>query len=149
MPYEVFFKAAANQYGFDWRLLAAQARQESGGNIGAKSNRDARGLMQILPSTAREISKELGQPSYNLYNAWDSIRFGTYYDAKQRAYTRQWSKTYPDRAWYRDNLRLMLCAYNAGPHRIKQYGDCPPFKETQNYWRKIFTYWRQYRGVYG
>ena len=139
IKYRILFQAAGNQYGLDWRLLAAQAKQESGGNPSARSNRDAQGLMQILPKTARGISKELGQEHYNLYNVWDSIRFGTYYDYKQHIYTRPWSK---DRV---DNLRLMLCAYNAGPHRIKKYGDCPPFRETQNYWRVIFKTWEQYK----
>lgn len=65
--YSTFIKAAAKKHGFDWRLIAAQIYQESHLNPWAKSQADARGLMQILPSTGKSLGvRDLFDPVQNI-----------------------------------------------------------------------------------
>ena len=59
LKYKPIIKKYSKRYGFDWRLIAAQIMQESRFREEARSHVGARGLMQIMPRTAREISAEL------------------------------------------------------------------------------------------
>ncbi len=71
--YDDMIKKHAKDLGWDWRLLAAQAYQESKFNPNAKSWAGARGLMQIMPATAMDLEiKGLSDPS-------ESLRGGTAY----------------------------------------------------------------------
>ena len=133
------FRGVGNQYGFDWRLLAAQAKQESRFDYRAVSKAHAVGLMQILPGTGAEIARELKLSAWSLYDPLTAIQMGGYYDSKMRSGTRTRSDS------YLSNLRLMLCAYNAGLGNVRKYGTCPPFPETQTYWKGIFSYWDTYK----
>lgn len=92
-----------------------------------------------MPKTGREIAGDLGLKTWDLTNPAQAIQMGTYYLAKMRVHTRPYAKN------YYENIRLSLCAYNAGPHRVTQYRGCPPFKETQDYQRKILAYWEQHK----
>ena len=76
---------------------------------------------------------------WDLFDPLTSIKMGTFYDAKMRTFTRPFAPI------YLENLRFMLCAYNAGPGNVQKYRECPPFKETQHYWRAIFGYWDDYK----
>ena len=82
--YSPFIKAAAKKHGFDWRLIAAQIYQESHLDPWAKSSAGARGLMQIMPGTARSLNiKDVFNPVENinagvrhlknLYDHFDSV----------------------------------------------------------------------------
>ena len=82
--YSPFIKAAAKKHGFDWRLIAAQIYQESHLDPWAKSHAGARGLMQIMPGTARSLNiKDVFNPVdninagvlhlKNLYDHFDSV----------------------------------------------------------------------------
>jgi soluble lytic murein transglycosylase-like protein len=96
-------------------LVTAVILAESGGDPQAVSKRGARGLMQLMPSTARQ---------YGVSDAFDpeqNIRAGSQYlhDLAVR---------------YQNDLELMLAAYNAGPEAVdRQGGRIPPFKETLEY----------------
>ena len=92
-----------------------------------------------MPRTGQEIAADLGLKTWDLTNPAQAIQMGTFYLAKMRSHTKPHAKD------YRDNLRLAVCAYNAGPHRITQFKDCPPYRETQNYWRKVFANWEGYK----
>lgn len=127
------------QWGWNYRLLAALAKQESSYRPDARSRVGARGLLQIMPQTGREIARDLGLKSYSLQNPAHSIQMGAYYLSKMRAHTFPYAKD------YQDNIKLALCAFNSGPHRVTQYKGCPPFKETQDYQRKILAFWEQYK----
>ena len=91
-------------------LIHAVARQESEFNPRAVSSASARGLMQLLPQTARKIAKSL-RIAYRrdrLFDAWYNMRLGS-------AYLGQMVNK------YRGSYILALAAYNAGPNRVKRW----------------------------
>ena len=96
--YSPFIKVAAKKHGFDWRLIAAQIYQESHFNPWAKSPSGARGLMQLLPSTARSLG--VG----DIYNPVENINAGVRY----------LKKLYDlfDKAEGNDRLLIAIAAYN-------------------------------------
>ena len=99
-------KKYAREYGFDWRLLVAQMYQESRFNPKAKSWVGARGLMQVMPRTAKELGfKNLQDPDTGIhagvkYLKWVRERFEPELDVR-------------DRMWF------TLAAYNAGQGHVK------------------------------
>lgn len=96
-------------------LITAVILAESGGDPQAVSKRGARGLMQLMPATARKYGVS------NVFDPEQNIRGGSQYlhDLAER---------------YRNDLDLMLAAYNAGPEAVdRQNGRIPPFKETLEY----------------
>jgi membrane-bound lytic murein transglycosylase F len=103
--YRPFIKDAARKYGFDWCLIAAQAYRESRLDPLARGAYDARGLMQILPSTAR---------SFNLADPYDpvaNIKVGV-------QYLRSLYDLY-DGVAEDDRHMMALAAYNVGPGHVQ------------------------------
>lgn len=99
-------------------LLESVVQAESGGHPGAVSRTGARGLMQLMPATARSLGvSDSFAPEQNL-------RGGTTY--LDQLLTR-----------YHDNLPLALAAYNAGPAAVDRYRGIPPYRETQVYVARI------------
>lgn len=120
VPYENLIHAAAQKHGLDEKLITEVIAVESNFNPKAVSSKNAQGLMQLLPETARAYSvRDIFDPAQN-------IEAGTHYlkDLLAR---------------YRGNLKLALAAYNAGPEMVDRYGGIPPFPETQNYVTQIAT----------
>lgn len=108
------FAEAARQNGLDPRLLAAVARRESRFTPSAVSPVGARGVMQLMPATARFLGVS------------DSL------DARQNIfggakYLRMLLDT------FRGDLDLTLAAYNAGPGAVQKYRGIPPYRETMAY----------------
>jgi peptidoglycan lytic transglycosylase F len=102
--YSPFIKAAAKKHGFDWRLIAAQIYQESHLNPWAKSQAGAKGLMQILPSTAKGLGiGDLFDPVQNINAGVQHLK--DMYD-------------YFDQAQEEDRLLIALAAYNIGQGHI-------------------------------
>ena len=102
--YSPFIKVAANKHGFDWRLIAAQIYQESHLNPWAKSQAGAKGLMQILPSTARSLGvTDLFDPVQNINAGVQHLK--DLYDMY-------------DKARGEDRLLISLAAYNIGQGHI-------------------------------
>ena len=109
--------SAANGVRSD--LVRAVIQVESGFNPRARSPKGARGLMQLMPSTALDLGVA------NSYNPEDNIRGGVRY-----------LKTLLDR--YGNDEVLALAAYNAGPEAVEKYGNAiPPYRETQNYVERV------------
>ena len=105
--YDAIFKQYAIQCGWDWRLLAAQAYQESSFDPNAVSFMGAMGLMQLMPSTARNLGvsdSEVFIPQSNVRGAVKLIsQLNTHYS----------SIANPD-----ERINFILAAYNAGPGHI-------------------------------
>ncbi len=102
-PYDDLIRKYARQYGLDWRLVAAQMFQESGFDPKAKSWAGARGLMQVMPATARE----LGVDPKKLYDPETNIAAGTLYLHRMMSLK---SPSLPRKQRY----RFALASYNAG-----------------------------------
>lgn len=109
---------AGHTHNLDVDLLASLVRAESGGNSRAVSPAGARGLMQLMPGTAKDLGVA------DSFKPDDNLRGGsTYLDA---LLTR-----------YHDNLALALAAYNAGPDAVARYNGIPPYRETQAYVARV------------
>ncbi|HTQ80380.1 MAG TPA: lytic transglycosylase domain-containing protein, partial [Thermoanaerobaculia bacterium] len=130
-------------------VISGMIRQESGFDAGAVSAAGARGLMQLMPSTARELAHRFGvafssdrmsDPAFNL-------QIGT-------SYFRQVL------AMFDDNLELALAGYNGGPFRIKRLwhesggGEVDRFleglniEESKTYVKRILVLSDSYRQLY-
>ena len=104
-PYDEFAKEYAGKYHFDWRMIVAQMYQESRFNPNAKSWAGARGLMQVMPRTAKQLGvKDIKDPKQSVeagvkYLDWLRDRFDSELPVK-------------DRMWF------TLAAYNAGAGHV-------------------------------
>jgi hypothetical protein len=116
--------AAARLYGLDPSLLAAIATVESGGNPDAVSSKGAQGLMQLMPQTARRFDVE--NPFDPVDNVLGAVRF--------LDFLRRWQSTQPE---LHGDLAELLAAYNAGEGAVAKYHGVPPYRETQEYVRRV------------
>ncbi len=115
-------EAAARKYKVDPKLVAAVAEVESNGNQDAVSSVGAIGVMQLMPDTAASLGVDP-------YNKQQNIEGGA-------KYLRQMLDTFGG------DTRKAVAAYNAGPGAVKDYGGVPPYKETQNYVKKVLDIYR-------
>jgi soluble lytic murein transglycosylase-like protein len=112
-------------HNLDVDLLASIVKVESGGRSRAVSRAGARGLMQLMPGTARDLGvQDAFQPGQN-------IAGGTaYLDALLLRY---------DSAGDRRGLDMAIAAYNAGPAAVDRYHGIPPYRETRAYVARVET----------
>lgn len=118
-PYAELFRSAAQKYGVDARLLASVAKHESSFNPKAVSPAGAQGLMQLMPGTARGLGVD---DPFDPAQAIDGAA------RMLRSLLREFGRT-----------DLALAAYNAGPGAVRRYDGIPPYRETQNYVRRIMS----------
>lgn len=107
-PYDALFKRYSGRIGWDWRLMAAQAYQESAYNPNAVSWAGACGVMQIMPSTAKQLGiaqEELFNPSTNIYGA--------------ALYISKLNKIFASVNNPIQRQKFVLAAYNGGSNHIK------------------------------
>lgn len=114
LKYRPIIRKYAKRYGFDWRLIVAQIMQESKFRQTARSKVGAAGLMQIMPRTARQITRDLEvhefDVKYILKNPRENIAAGIYHLKKQYNY-------FP-KADFANRTKLSLASYNCGAGRI-------------------------------
>jgi soluble lytic murein transglycosylase-like protein len=123
---QALLDAAGRLYGLDPILLRSIAAVESDYNPRAVSPKGARGLMQLMPSTAKRFSVENPMdPADNVLGAVRFIRF-----------LRQWQALHPEDG---TGMTALLAAYNAGEGAVAKYRGVPPFPETQEYVRLVLT----------
>lgn len=109
----------ANRVGLDPYLVFLVIEQESHFHVRAMSPKGARGLMQLMPGTARRLGVK--RP----FDAAENIKGGT-----------QYLKELMD--MFRGNVNLVLASYNAGEGAVLKYGrTVPPYRETRDYVNKI------------
>lgn len=119
--YDSFIKSAAKKFNISEKLIKSIILTESAGKANAKSSANAKGLMQLMDSTATDMGVN------NPWNPKENIFGGSKYI----------SKLLKD---YEGDTDLALAAYNAGPGNVKKYNGIPPFKETQNYIKRVNNY---------
>lgn len=121
-PYGELIAAAAEAHGVDPLLVRALIQVESKYQPRARSRKGAMGLMQLMPSVARE---------YNVRNAYDpkaNIMAGV---QKLKSLIDEWG----------GDIQRALAAYNAGSGAVQKYGGIPPYRETQSYVSRILALW--------
>lgn len=124
----------SEEYDLDYKIVLALIWQESRFRVGATSNKEARGLMQIIPSTQKIIAKWLEMETWDIEDIDTNIKFGCAYLARLKVI-------------YKNNLTLMLASYNGGPVQAKKYrkflnGEIPSDSlnyENYNYVRSILN----------
>jgi len=109
-------------------LIAAVVAAESAFDPEAVSGKGAQGLMQIMPATAERF----GVPAESIFQPEVNLEVGVRYLAKLRQR-------------YEGDLSLMLAAYNAGEATVERFGGVPPYRETQEYIRRIYRIYGEAR----
>jgi soluble lytic murein transglycosylase-like protein len=112
---------AADRYGVPKELLTAVARAESGFRSDAVSPAGARGLMQLMPATAKDLG--VGDSFDPLQNLQGGAKY-----LKQLL------------GQFHGDVKLALAGYNAGPGNVQRYGGIPPFPETRAYVARVLGY---------
>jgi soluble lytic murein transglycosylase len=147
-----WFNFYGDKHGIDPITLMSLARQESGLDVEARSPVGARGIMQIMPATAKYTARKYQltyQGTGDLYEVGKNIEIGSHY-----------LKGLLDQ--YDNNRIFALAAYNAGPHRVKTWRgrtqgkldayafiEAIPFKETRGYVQNILMFETYYRNLLG
>jgi soluble lytic murein transglycosylase-like protein len=114
------------RYNIDPALVKAIIMAESEYNPKAVSVKGAKGLMQLMPVTARNLGVE------DAFNAEQNIHAGVRHF---KFLLKQFD----------GDVKLALAAYNAGSRNVKRYNAIPPFKETKRYVKKVFRYYHFYK----
>jgi len=124
--FETIINDASTHYDIDPDILKAVITQESGGNPHAVSKKGARGLMQLMDTTAKDLGVN------DVFNPVENIFAGARY-LKQLLNRHE------------GNLEHALASYNAGPSNVDKYNGIPPFEETQKFIEKVKYYVLVYR----
>ncbi|HWQ33868.1 MAG TPA: lytic transglycosylase domain-containing protein [Blastocatellia bacterium] len=120
---------AALRHQLDPLIIYLVMREESGFNHRAVSHAGARGLMQLMPATARRLGVR------NIHDPVENIEAGTRHLKNLIEL-------------YQGDVNLALAAYNAGEEAVARYGRrVPPYRETQNYVRRINAAWRRAKAI--
>jgi soluble lytic murein transglycosylase-like protein len=124
--YDELITKAANKFKLDSALIKAIIKAESNFNHRAVSRVGAQGLMQLMPSTATALNVD------DSFHPEKNIEGGA-------RYMRYLINT------YKGDLTLALAAYNAGEKAVAKYNyNVPPYRETQNYVKRVLSFYKSY-----
>ncbi len=129
VTYDRYIRQASKRFGLDANLIRAVIHTESSFNPKAVSKTGAKGLMQLMPETAKEMGVR------NPFDPEQNIMGGTRYLRRQLD-------------TFEGDVVLSLAAYNAGPTLVKKLGRVPHIDETKRYLKKVINYYKQYRKQY-
>ncbi|HEX4441061.1 MAG TPA: lytic transglycosylase domain-containing protein [Thermoanaerobaculia bacterium] len=121
--YDAVIERAAKEQNLDASFVSALIRAESNYEPRAVSRKGARGLMQLMPATAKRLS--VRKP----FDPESNVRGGVRY-----------LRELVDRFGHRPDL--VLAAYNAGEGAVETYGGVPPYRETVAYVERIMRWWQ-------
>lgn len=116
----------APKYGLDPKLVLAVIQVESAYQTNAVSSANAQGLMQLIPATAERFGVR------DAFNPTENINGGMRY--------LKWLLKH-----FGGDVTKTVAAYNAGEGAVRKYGGVPPYRETQNYVRKIRRLYQKLR----
>lgn len=145
--YSEYVYTYSEQNNVDPLLIFSIIKAESNFNENSVSSSNAKGLMQLMPSTADELADKLDVEDYNIFDAQTNIALGTKYISTLLEY-------------YEENLYLALAAYNAGIGNVNKWINTGiikddgsnieniPYKETSNYVRKVVRDYKIYKELY-
>ncbi|MBI5970287.1 MAG: lytic transglycosylase domain-containing protein [Deltaproteobacteria bacterium] len=124
--YDDMITEAAMRHGVDPALAKAVVKAESNFNAQAVSMKDARGLMQLLPETARRLGvRDIHDPAENIEGG-----------------VRHLSRLLK---LFSSDIRLAIAAYNAGENAVFKWGAIPPYPETRAYVKRVLLYYKLYK----
>ncbi|MBI5740509.1 MAG: lytic transglycosylase domain-containing protein [Nitrospirae bacterium] len=121
--YNEIIQTLSSQYNIEPSLVKAMITVESNWNYNAVSHKGAMGLMQLMPSTAKDL--EVGNPFDPEENIEGGIRYMRFLLDKF------------------NDLPLALAAYNAGPRRVESSGGIPSITETKQYVKKVLSIYKE------
>jgi soluble lytic murein transglycosylase-like protein len=121
-PYGELILEASRRHGVSSDLVAAMVRAESAFDPRAVSHKGARGLLQLMPATAMRF----GVSPESLFDPRQNLEAGV-------SYVKWLADRFPD------TPSLVLAAYNAGEGSVAKYGGVPPYRETREYIRRVYS----------
>lgn len=124
--FDAIIEKASVKHGVDFHLIKSVIMAESYFDVKAVSSAGARGLMQLMPDTAKELGVS------NSFDPEQNIMGGTKYLGKL---LKKFKST-----------RNALAGYNAGPAAVVYYNGIPPFDETTHYVEKVSNFYKNYTG---
>ena len=124
--YDGIISQASRRFKVEPSLIKAVIKAESDFNQKAVSHKGAKGLMQLMPDTANDMKVA------NPFNPEENIFGGTRY-----------LSLLLER--YKNNKKLSLAAYNAGPEAVATYKGIPPYPETKAFIKRVLTYYNRYK----
>ncbi len=123
--YDGIIREAAAYYSLPFELVKAVVAAESDFEPRAQSAAGAQGLMQLIPSTARDMYvSDIFDPRENVFGG---VR-----------YLRYLANT------FNGDVRLTVAAYNAGPDVVGKRADVPNIEETQTYVKRVMAFYHYY-----
>lgn len=149
-PHRNLIEKYASLYNVDPLLVVAVIREESKFLPQSESRKGAKGLMQLMPNTARWISQNLGEKDYSdedLLKPEKNIQYGTWYLASLAKE-------------FHGNMTLILAAYNGGRGHVKEWINTDqidldhvraqdiPFRETREYVQRVLKSYERYINLY-
>ncbi len=124
--YDPAIRKAAERYGVDRALVKAVIKAESNFNSKVVSRAGARGLMQLMPGTARALGVgDSFRPEDNIQGGVRYLRYLL--------------------DLFEGNLHLALAGYNAGENAVLRHNGIPPYPETRTYIQRVLRYFQDYR----